>query len=54
MYIYINTGGNWENEQLCGNTNNCVETRRQEGGVFSHNFEFSQFLRRGGGGVIDD
>jgi hypothetical protein len=29
IYSYINTSGNWENEKLCG--------------VFSHNFEFSQF-----------
>jgi hypothetical protein len=28
-----------------GKTTNCVETRRPEGGVFSHNFEFSQFPR---------
>ena len=36
IYSYINTSGNWENEKLCGNT---------KGGVFSHNFEFSQFPR---------
>jgi hypothetical protein len=28
-----------------GKTRNCVETRRPKGGVFSHNFEFSQFPR---------
>ena len=33
IYGYIDTSGNWEN-------NDCVETR-----VFSHNFEFSQFPR---------
>ena len=27
-----------------GKTRNCVETRRPKGGVFSQNFEFSQFL----------
>ena len=26
-----------------GKTRNCVETRRPQGGVFSHNFEFFQF-----------
>ena len=26
-------------------TRNCVETRRPQGGVFSHNFEFFQFSR---------
>ena len=43
IYSYINTSGNWENEKLCGNTT--PETRRPKGGVFSHNFEFSQFPR---------
>jgi hypothetical protein len=38
IYSYINTSGT-------GETRNCVETRRQKGGVFSHNFEFSQFPR---------
>ena len=28
-----------------GKTRNCVETRRPQGGVFSHNFEFFQFSR---------
>ena len=28
-----------------GKTKNCVETRRPQGGVFSHNFEFFQFSR---------
>ena len=31
IYSYINTSGKWENEK--------------RGGVFSHNFEFSQFPR---------
>jgi hypothetical protein len=38
IYSYINTSGNWENEKLCGNTT-------LGAGVFSHNFEFSQFPR---------
>ena len=40
IYSYINTSGNW------GKKRNCAGTRRPEariGGVFSHNFEFSQF-----------
>ena len=28
-----------------GKTRNCVEKRRPKSGVFSHNFEFSQFPR---------
>ena len=43
IYSYINMSGNWKNEKLCGKTRNCVETRRPQGGVFSHNFEFFQF-----------
>ena len=34
IYSYINTSG-------IGKTRNCVETRRPQGGVFSHNFESS-------------
>ena len=36
IYSYINTSG-------IGKTRNCMETRRPKGGVFSYNFEFSQF-----------
>jgi hypothetical protein len=36
IYSYINTSG-------IGKTKNCMETRRPKGGVFSYNFEFSQF-----------
>ena len=38
MYSYINTSE-------IGKTRNCMETRRPKGGVFSHDFEFSQLPR---------
>ena len=42
-YIYIYTDISTRVE--IGKTRNCVETRRPQGGVFSHNFEFFQFSR---------
>jgi hypothetical protein len=39
IYSYINTSG-----REMGKTRNYVETRRPEGGVFSHNFEFSHLF----------
>ena len=38
IYSYTNMSGNWK-------TKNCVDTRRPQGGVFSHNFEFFQYSR---------
>ena len=42
IYSYINTSGNWKNEKLCGNTRNCVETRRRS--VFTQFRVFPIFM----------
>ena len=44
MYIYINTGGNWENEQLCGNTTSGGRS------VFAQFRVFPISTKGGGGG----